>query len=94
VAGEPDPRTGFVVDLAELDTIVRERVLEPLDHRHLNDAVPEFGAGGAIPSCESLALWIRDRLTGALSAGGRLVEVRIAEDDDLAAIWRASTTGA
>ena len=88
VAGEPDPRTGFVVDLGELDATVREHVLEPLDHRHLNEAVPEFASGGLVPSCESLALWIRDRLTGAIPRGGRLVEVRIAEDDDLAAVWR------
>ena len=89
VAGEPDPRTGFVVDLTELDARVHDLVVEPLDHRHLNEAVREFASGASIPSCENLVLWIRDKLLHALPASCHLVEVRVAEDDDLAAVWRA-----
>ena len=88
VAGEPDPLTGFVVDLGELDRIVREQVLEALDHRHLNEAVAEFRAGGSIPSSENLLVWIRERLRTALPAGARLRALRVAEDDDLSASWR------
>jgi 6-pyruvoyltetrahydropterin/6-carboxytetrahydropterin synthase len=87
VAGEPDSRTGFVVDLGELDAVVERTVLEPLDHRHLNEAVAEFAPGGRIPSGESLVVWIRERLLAALPAGCRLAAVRVAEDDDLAASW-------
>lgn len=90
VAGDPDPRTGFVVDLGELDGAVRARVLEPLDHRHINEAISEFSAGGRIPSSENLVLWIRDRLVPALPPACRLVGLRLAEDDDLAASWSAS----
>ncbi len=88
VAGEPAAATGFVVDLVLLDEIVRQRILEPLDHHHLNDALAEFAPGQAIPSSENLALWIRDRLRDALPIGARLVAVKVAEEDDLAAIWR------
>ena len=42
VGGELDPRRGTVVDLAELDRVVQERVLARWDHRHLNHEVPEF----------------------------------------------------
>jgi 6-pyruvoyltetrahydropterin/6-carboxytetrahydropterin synthase len=87
VAGEPDAETGFVVDLARLDALVAETVLEPLDHRHLNEAVPEFASGKQVPSSENLALWIRDRLRPRLPPGARLAGVRVAEDDDLAASW-------
>lgn len=87
VGGEPDPATGFVVDLGVLDGIVQQLVLEPLDHQHLNTAVPEFAAGAAIPSSENLALWIQSRLQPALPASARLVRVRVEEDDDLAAEW-------
>src|SRR3954452_22222860 len=52
VRGEVDPVTGFVVDLARLDALVTERVLDRLDHPHLNAAVAEFGEGGSIPSSE------------------------------------------
>ena len=87
VGGEPDAATGFVVDLGVLDRIVQELVLEPLDHQHLNTAVPEFAAGAAIPSSENLVLWIQARLQPALPVAARLVRVRVEEDDDLAAEW-------
>ena len=87
VAGEPDAETGFVVDLARLDALVAETVLEPLDHHHLNDTIPEFASGGLVPSSENLVLWVRDRLRSRMPPGARLAGVRVAEDDDLAASW-------
>lgn len=89
VAGEPDPRTGFVVDLPELDELVGRRILRLVDHRHLNEALPEFAAGARIPSCENLVLWARERLVDALPGGCRLVGLAIHEDDDLGAAWSA-----
>ena len=88
VAGEPDPLTGFVVDLGQLDRIVHEQVLATIDHRHLNEAIDPFRAGGSIPSSENLLVWIRERLRTALPDGARLRALRVAEDDDLAASWR------
>jgi len=87
VAGEVDAETGFVVDLGALDRLVDREVIEPLDHRHLNHALPEFAAGGQIPSSENLVAWIRRRLEGALPAGVRLVGLRLEEDEDLACEW-------
>ncbi|MEZ5313078.1 MAG: 6-carboxytetrahydropterin synthase [Thermoanaerobaculia bacterium] len=43
--GEVDPETGFLIDLGELDRMVRERVVDRLDHRHVNEVVPEFAEG-------------------------------------------------
>ena len=42
VAGEPDPVTGFVVDLKWLKDVMEREVLSRYDHRHLNLEVPEF----------------------------------------------------
>jgi len=89
IAGTVDRQTGFVVDLAALDAVVAEQVVARLDHQHLNHAVEEFSAGREIPTSENLVLWIRDRLAASLPAGARLNEVRVAEDDDLAAVWSA-----
>lgn len=89
VTGPVDPETGFVVDLPALDEAVRKFVLDPMDHRHLNEAIAEFAAGARIPSSENLVLWIRERLAAALPEGCRLVGLRLAEDDDLAASWIA-----
>jgi 6-pyruvoyltetrahydropterin/6-carboxytetrahydropterin synthase len=87
VAGEPEPATGFVIGLPELDRWVAERVLDRVDHRHLNEALEEFGPGGRVPSSENLVLWMRARLSEGLPEGCRLVGLRLAEDDDLAACW-------
>jgi len=87
VAGEPDPETGFIVDLGALDDLVAAEVLEPLDHHHVNESIAAFGPGGRIPSSENLVLWIRERLAGGLPEGVRLVGLRLAEDEDLAAEW-------
>ncbi len=87
VTGEVDPGTGFLVDLAELDAAVDEHVLAALDHHHVNAAIADFAPGGAIPTSENLVLWIRDRLRPHLPPGVRLVALRLAEEEDLAAEW-------
>lgn len=81
VAGEVDPVTGFSVDLGTLDGILREEVLEPLDHQHLNHAVPEFAPGGKIPTTENILLLLWDRIRPRL-APARLVRLRLHENPD------------
>ncbi len=87
IAGTPDELTGFVIDLQALDELIRIRVLDRLDHRHLNEAVPEFAPGGAIASSENVAHWIASQILPHLPSGVRLQRLRLAEDDDLAAVW-------
>src|SRR5688500_7226301 len=36
VRGKPNPETGFVFDVKRLSTIIREHVIEKVDHRNLN----------------------------------------------------------
>ena len=36
VKGNPDPETGFVVDLKKLSDLIRNEVTEKLDHKNLN----------------------------------------------------------
>jgi 6-pyruvoyltetrahydropterin/6-carboxytetrahydropterin synthase len=86
VEGEVDPETGFSADLAALDRALRERVVEPLDHQHLNHVVPEFAPGGMIPTCESLLLLLWSRLEPAV-APARLVRLRLYEGSDLWVEW-------
>ncbi|TRX62200.1 6-carboxytetrahydropterin synthase [Fulvivirga sp. M361] len=40
VKGEPDPDTGFVVDLKKLSRLIRREITEKLDHKNLNLDVP------------------------------------------------------
>lgn len=84
VEGEVDPATGFIVDLGDFDNLVAAKVIDRLDHQHLNAALPEFGEGGKIPSSENLVLWILAQLQDL-----PVVKLRLEEDEDLAAEWLA-----
>jgi 6-pyruvoyltetrahydropterin/6-carboxytetrahydropterin synthase len=77
-----DGTTGYSVDLQALDRILREEVVAPLDHQHLNHAVPEFAAG-MIPTCENIAQWLWPRIAGRLPPPARLHRLHLHEDDDL-----------
>ncbi len=60
VTGEPDPRTGMVVDLTRLDAFVEREVLQPFDLSFLN-ADAAF-SGGRVPTTENLCVEIYHRL--------------------------------
>ena len=66
VEGEPDPRTGYVLDLADLRDVANE-ILADVDHRNLNLDVAWLK--DVIPTTENLvvALWeqLAPRITGA-----------------------------
>ena len=56
VKGEPDPITGMIVNLAELDAIVDQSVLQKMDHKHLNLDTEEFKQLN--PTSENVAIVI------------------------------------
>jgi len=60
VRGPVDSRSGRAVDPAELDRLVRERVLAAFDHKNLNEEVEEFRQ--VVPTTENLGLLIHQRL--------------------------------
>ncbi len=78
-SGEPDPRTGMVIHLSELDAIVKDRVIARLDHRNLDEDVEEFKT--AASTVEMLAKYVWTRLEGAVP-GATLHRVRVYEDQD------------
>jgi 6-pyruvoyltetrahydropterin/6-carboxytetrahydropterin synthase len=80
VAGEVDARSGFVIDLKDLKEIMNREVLDGMDHRHLNEEVPEFR--DRIPTTENLAIAIWNRLVDKVR-GAKLYRVRVYETDDL-----------
>jgi len=68
VAGEPDPVTGFVVDLKWLKDVMEREVLSAYDHKHLNLETPEFK--NTIPTTENIAIAIWKRLEPAVNSEG------------------------
>ena len=70
VRGEPDEKTGMVLDFAEL-TRVCGPVIDGLDHRVLNEI-----EGLENPTAELLAMWIWERVEGLVPG---LVRVEVLE---------------
>lgn len=56
VKGNPDPDTGFVIDLKKLSTMIRTHVIEKVDHKNLNLDVDFMK--GKMASTETLAIEI------------------------------------
>jgi 6-pyruvoyltetrahydropterin/6-carboxytetrahydropterin synthase len=88
VAGEPDPVTGFVVDLKWLKDVMEREVLAAYDHKHLNLDVPEFK--NAIPTTENIAIAVWKRMEPVLTAAGgaSLSRIRIYETPEIFAEYR------
>ncbi|HWZ97387.1 MAG TPA: 6-carboxytetrahydropterin synthase [Candidatus Dormibacteraeota bacterium] len=75
LSGKIDPATGMISNLADLDSFVNEKVIEPFDHRSLNEEVPAFQ--NAVPTTEILCIEIFQRLKSFPHA--KLEAVRVVE---------------
>ena len=76
VRGEPDPESGYVLDLSDLKRIVHAAVVDKCDHRNLNTDVDFLR--GVIPSTENLVIAFWNEIAPRLTAG-RLHRVRLFE---------------
>ncbi len=88
VSGEPDPVSGFVVDLKWLKGVMEREVLTAYDHKHLNLDVPEFRH--AIPTTENIAIAVWNRLEPVVNScgGARLSRIRVYETPEIFAEYR------
>jgi 6-pyruvoyltetrahydropterin/6-carboxytetrahydropterin synthase len=75
LSGPVDPATGMVADLADLDAFVQREVLEPFDHKNLNEEIAAFRE--RVPTTENVCIEIYNRLRAFPKA--RLERVRIEE---------------
>ncbi|MCG2614177.1 6-carboxytetrahydropterin synthase [Terrimonas sp. NA20] len=60
VVGEPDARTGFVMDMKELSSLVQREILARFDHRNLNLDTTEFK--NLNPTAENISIVIYNLL--------------------------------
>jgi 6-pyruvoyltetrahydropterin/6-carboxytetrahydropterin synthase len=75
LSGPVDPATGMVANLADLDAFVQREVLEPFDHKNLNEEIAAFRE--RVPTTENVCIEIYNRLHAFPKA--RLERVRIEE---------------
>jgi 6-pyruvoyltetrahydropterin/6-carboxytetrahydropterin synthase len=83
LAGEPDPNTGMIINLLDLDELVNTHLLRPLDHKHLNHDVPFLA--GCITTAESVAMACYHQLAPQLPQDVTLYGVRLHESHNNAA---------
>jgi 6-pyruvoyltetrahydropterin/6-carboxytetrahydropterin synthase len=60
VKGKPDPETGFIMNVKDLSRIIKNEVVDQLDHKNLNMDVPFLK--GKMASTENLVIVIWERL--------------------------------
>lgn len=73
-----DARTGIAIDFGDIKRVVRERVIDVLDHTHLNDLLP-------VPSAENICVWAWARLA---EAGLPLAELTLWESRGCCVVYR------
>ena len=81
VKGVPNEDTGFVINLKDLSKIVKELVVEPLDHKNLNLDVPFLK--GMLASTENMAIQIWEIIKEPIrEAGGELCKIKLVETEN------------
>ena len=77
VKGNPHPDTGFVFDVKQLSLIIRNHVIEKVDHLNLNLDVDFMN--GKMCSTENLAIGIWEQLKDKLPEGIQLHAIKLYE---------------
>ena len=77
VKGAPDPDTGFIVDAKLLSKIIKDFVVDVLDHRNLNLDIPFMQ--GKICSIENLVFEIWGQLSPHMPEGVQLHCIKLVE---------------
>lgn len=81
VKGEPNPDTGFVINLKDLSEIIKQEVVESLDHKNLNLDVPFLK--GILASTENVVIKVWERMVDPIrKAGGELVKIKLVETEN------------
>ncbi len=76
VAGLPDTKSGLICTRPQLQQVVKQRVIDRFDHKHLNEDTEEFRTLN--PTVENLARIIWDLLAGYV-APARVTRIRVYE---------------
>lgn len=81
VKGEPSIETGFVIDLKRLSAIIKNKVIDKIDHKNINLDVDFMK--GMIPTTELLAQSIWKELEQDIAAeGAKLHSIRLYETEN------------
>ncbi len=81
VKGIPNEETGFVMNLKDLSVLIRESVIEALDHKNLNLDVPFLK--DIMASTENIAIVVWDILASQIAEhGAELAKLKLIETEN------------
>ncbi|MCP1309490.1 6-carboxytetrahydropterin synthase QueD [Paenibacillus tyrfis] len=80
--GKVDDR-GITIDFADIKRIAKERIIDRLDHRYLNEALPPMNT-----TAENMVVWMYEQLRDALQSEGLFPAVRLEE----VRLWETPTS--
>ena len=79
VRGEPDPDSGYLIDMKDLKAVLSRTVVDDVDHRHLNIEVPWLES--IIPTAENLARVFFERVAPELPDDVELTAITVHETE-------------
>ena len=80
IEGQINDKDGFIIDFFDIDKIVKNSILNIIDHKLLNDI-----DNLANPTSEYLCKWIWEKLENQLSG---LVKIKLSEDHGTGIIYK------
>lgn len=81
VKGEVNPDTGFVIDLKLLSDMIKEKVIQHVDHKNINLDTPFMK--GQMASTENICIAIWKELEGPIKAeGAELHYIKLQETEN------------
>lgn len=80
VKGQPDPDTGFVVDLKQLSTLIRKEIIQKVDHKNLNLDVDFMKGKMASTEILTMEFWkILEPKLSSITSVGHLHSIKVYE---------------
>ncbi|TVY08282.1 6-carboxytetrahydropterin synthase QueD [Paenibacillus cremeus] len=80
--GKVDER-GITIDFADIKRIAKERIIDKLDHRYLNEVLPPMNT-----TAENMVVWMYEQLFAALQEEKLMPAIRIEE----VRLWETPTS--
>jgi 6-pyruvoyltetrahydropterin/6-carboxytetrahydropterin synthase len=77
VSGEVDPDSGFIVNIKELNEVVKSKIISVLDHSQIEKDVDWFK--GKQPSTENLVIFIWEQIESSLDREVVLYSIKLRE---------------
>jgi len=75
------PSKGMVMDFSDLKKIVKEKAIDLLDHKYLNDIISN-------PTAELLVLYIQKLISNEIEKYAKLISIRLWESSTSYAEWK------